>query len=157
MAACTVVDQRTAFPDSEPGYDVRGSEVNAGRTQTTRREYHVVDGKALSDIPALKPYRGKLTVQDFRGSGGNVGIIRSPVRATALPGNGSGCNSPDRLGGGQATVPPIPIAEWNGRLGRGFRIGMSIITQLLQDGYLLDSANPNRLCWQTEQDPNWLR
>jgi hypothetical protein len=23
----------------------------------------------------------------FRGSGGNVGIIRSPVRATALPGN----------------------------------------------------------------------
>src|SRR5215469_15194261 len=39
-----------------------------------------------SDIPALKPYWGKPAVRDFRGSGGNVGIIRSPVRATALPG-----------------------------------------------------------------------
>ena len=42
-------------------------------------------GKALSDIPALKPYRGKLAVRNFRGGNGNVGIIRSPVRAIALP------------------------------------------------------------------------
>ena len=35
----------------------------------------------------MKPYWGKPAVRDFRGSGGNVGIIRSPVRATALPGN----------------------------------------------------------------------
>jgi hypothetical protein len=34
----------------------------------------------------LKPDWGKPTVRNFRGSGGNVGIIRSPVRATALPG-----------------------------------------------------------------------
>jgi hypothetical protein len=46
----------------------------------------VVDGKAPSDKSALKPYWGKPAVRDFRGSGGNVGIIRSPVRATALPG-----------------------------------------------------------------------
>ena len=39
-----------------------------------------------SDIPALKPYWGKPAVRDFRGSHGNVGIIRSPVRAMALPG-----------------------------------------------------------------------
>src|SRR6202162_4586750 len=44
-------------------------------------------GKALSDIPALKPYRGKLAVRNFRGGDGNVGIIRSPVRAIALPDN----------------------------------------------------------------------
>jgi hypothetical protein len=44
-------------------------------------------GKALSDIPALKPYRGKLAVRNFRGGNGNVGIIRSPVRAIALPDN----------------------------------------------------------------------
>ena len=44
-----------------------------------------VFGKALSDIPALKPYRGKLAVRNFRGGDGNVGIIRSPVRAIALP------------------------------------------------------------------------
>ncbi len=46
-----------------------------------------VFGKALSDIPALKPYRGKLAVRNFRGGDGNVGIIRSPVRAIALPDN----------------------------------------------------------------------
>ena len=44
-------------------------------------------GKALSEIPALKPYRGKPAVRNFRGGNGNVGIIRSPVRAIALPDN----------------------------------------------------------------------
>jgi hypothetical protein len=42
-------------------------------------------GKASSEIPALKPYRGKPAVRNFRGGDGNVGIIRSPVRAIALP------------------------------------------------------------------------
>ena len=51
------------------------------------RDALVVDGKAPPDISALKPYWVKPAVRDFRGSGGNVGIIRSPVRATALPGN----------------------------------------------------------------------
>ena len=41
----------------------------------------------MSDNPALKPYRGKLAVRNFRGGDGNVGIIRSPVRAIALPDN----------------------------------------------------------------------
>jgi hypothetical protein len=54
--------------------------------QTARREELTVDGKAPPDILALKPDWGKPTVRNFRGSGGNVGIIRSPVRATALPG-----------------------------------------------------------------------
>jgi len=44
-------------------------------------------GKASSDSPALKPYRGKPAVRNFRGGNGNVGIIRSPVRAIALPDN----------------------------------------------------------------------
>jgi hypothetical protein len=39
-----------------------------------------------SDIPALKPYWGKPTVRNFREDHGNVGIIRSPVRAMVLPG-----------------------------------------------------------------------
>jgi len=54
--------------------------------QTARREDLAVYGKAPSDIPALKPYWGKPAVRNFREDGGNVGIIRSPVRATALPG-----------------------------------------------------------------------
>jgi len=33
---------------------------------------------------ALKPYWGKPAVRNFRGGDGNVGIIRSPVRAIAL-------------------------------------------------------------------------
>ena len=44
-------------------------------------------GKASSEIPVLKPYRGKPAVRNFRGGNGNVGIIRSPVRAIALPDN----------------------------------------------------------------------
>jgi hypothetical protein len=58
--------------------------------QTARREELAVDGKAPPDILALKPDWGKPTVRNFRGSGGNVGIIRSPVRATALPGGDLG-------------------------------------------------------------------
>ena len=66
---------------------------------TQRREYTVkavgtkdegkpeFSGKALSDIPALKPYRGKPAVRNFRGGDGNVGIIRSPISAIALPDN----------------------------------------------------------------------
>ena len=43
-------------------------------------------GRHRSEKPALKPYWGKPAVRNFREDGGNVGIIRSPVRATALPG-----------------------------------------------------------------------
>ena len=34
---------------------------------------------------ALKPYWGKPTVRNFREDDGNVGIIRSPLRAIVLP------------------------------------------------------------------------
>src|SRR6266581_2823455 len=39
--------------------------------------------KALLDMLALKPYRGKPAVRNFRGGDGDVGIIRSPLRAIA--------------------------------------------------------------------------
>jgi hypothetical protein len=41
--------------------------------------------QARSDRLALKPYWGKPAVRNFREGDGNVGIIRSPVRAIALP------------------------------------------------------------------------
>ena len=53
-AACTEVYTRTAPLDLERGYDA-GSEVHEGWMQTARRAERAVDGKALSDIPALKP------------------------------------------------------------------------------------------------------
>jgi hypothetical protein len=58
--------------------------------------------KALSDMLALKPYRGKPAVRNFRGGNGNVGIIRSPVRAIALLDHGelrSNVNNKDKMGG----------------------------------------------------------
>src|SRR5271156_4512735 len=45
-------------------------------------------GKAPADRPALKPYWGKPAVRNFRGDDGNVGIMRSPVRAIVLPDRG---------------------------------------------------------------------
>jgi hypothetical protein len=42
-------------------------------------------GQARPDSLALKPYWGKPAVRNLREGDGNVGIIRSPVRAIALP------------------------------------------------------------------------
>jgi hypothetical protein len=53
--------------------------------ESTKDDGKPVVGQALSDIPALKPYWGKPAVRNFRGGDGNIGIIRSPVRAIALP------------------------------------------------------------------------
>src|SRR2546430_5850574 len=43
--------------------------------------------KAANDLdtPAFQPYWGKPAVRNDRGDRGNVGIIRSPVRASILP------------------------------------------------------------------------
>ena len=55
------------------GAGTRGARLTAQRCR-----------KALSDRLALKPYWGKPAVRNFRGDDGNVGIIRSPVRAIVL-------------------------------------------------------------------------
>src|ERR1700758_3411863 len=59
-----------------------GSTKDAGKLIDARAASH---GKALSDQPALKPYWGKPAVRNFREGNGNVGIMRSPLRAIALP------------------------------------------------------------------------
>jgi hypothetical protein len=45
----------------------------------------VVCRQVPPDMLAFKPYWGKPNVRNFREGDGNVGIIRSPVRAIALP------------------------------------------------------------------------
>src|SRR5262245_5895749 len=55
------------------------------RQRARRTMVNRLFGKASSVFPALKPYWGKPAVRNFRGGDGNVGIIRSPVRAIALP------------------------------------------------------------------------
>src|SRR5258708_38727978 len=90
---------RSEGPWGRAGGSARTEVPNRASSLTQGREYTVkavgtkdeakpgVSGKALSDIPALKPYWGKPAVRNFRGGDGNVGIIRSPVRAIALPDN----------------------------------------------------------------------
>jgi hypothetical protein len=47
-------------------------------------------GKVLPYMPAFQPYRGKPAVRNDREGRGNVGIIRSPNRASTLPDCGGG-------------------------------------------------------------------
>ncbi len=68
-----------------------GSTKDEGKLSAARA---ALLGKALSDIPALKPYWGKPAVRNFREGNGNVGIIRSPLRAIALPDQSSPQNHP---------------------------------------------------------------
>ena len=62
------------------------------QTQTTHQSVHAgsrlkstMCGKVLSYMPAFQPYRGKPAVRNDREGRGNVGIIRSPIRASTLP------------------------------------------------------------------------
>jgi hypothetical protein len=82
-AVRTEVLRRTTSP-TQNGNQTRaaGSTKDAGKLNDARVASH---GKALSDPPALKPYWGKPAVRNFREGNGNVGILRSPLRAIALP------------------------------------------------------------------------
>jgi hypothetical protein len=80
-----VVPERTATP-TQRGERNAESVEHEGRMQTEKaRHVGAARGKASADKPALKPYWGKPAVRNFRGDDGNVGIIRSPVRAIVLP------------------------------------------------------------------------
>ena len=68
-------------------------------------------GKALSDTPALKLYWGKPAVRNFREGNGNVGIMRSPLRAIALPDREPRADRALRLGG---TL--FALSTWPGSL-----------------------------------------
>ena len=61
-----------------------------------------LDGKAPSEMSALEPYWGKPAVRNLRGDDGNVGIIRSPVRAIVPPDRR--LEEARRAGGGAAAV-----------------------------------------------------
>src|SRR5437667_7783458 len=56
-------------------------------------------GKARPDRLALKPYRGKPAVRNFREGDGDGGIMRSPLRAIALPDPPLGARAARGLGG----------------------------------------------------------
>src|SRR5271167_244321 len=71
----------------EPRHRARSIQA-AGDTKDGRKPSDAIDaphGQAPSDKPALEPYWGKPAVRNLRGDDGNVGIIRSPVRAIVRP------------------------------------------------------------------------
>jgi hypothetical protein len=70
----------------------RGILRSLRQTQTTHQSVYAgsrlkpaMRGKVLSYMPAFQPYRGKPAVRNDREGRGNVGIIRSPIRASTLP------------------------------------------------------------------------
>jgi hypothetical protein len=72
---------------TESDYEVREGQKQTRRTPTNAgsRLKRWMLWKALSEMPAFQPYWGKPAVRNDRGDSGNVGIIRSPLRATVLP------------------------------------------------------------------------
>jgi hypothetical protein len=84
--------------------------------ESTKDDGKPCAGKASSDSPALKPYRGKPAVRNFRGGDGNVGIIRSPVRAIALP-DSFGDQVSECLG--NAGDLPVDVHRWMRLSNRG--------------------------------------
>jgi hypothetical protein len=74
--------------------------------------------KALSDRPAFQPYWGKPAVRNDRGDGGNVGIIRSPLRATVLPDHSKEAGREDTAPKTVLIAMPTLLAERKAALGR---------------------------------------
>ena len=80
-------------PDTER--DIRGYDgMHEGRKQTNNWSAYAGSRLELSDAlgrrrpkrhPSFQPYWGKPAVRNDRGDRGDVGIIRSPVRASILP------------------------------------------------------------------------
>src|ERR1700686_1543154 len=62
-----------------------GCKLGGGRRMPGAGLSRLSPRKAPLGQPALQPYWGKLAVRNDRGDRGNVGIIRSPVRASILP------------------------------------------------------------------------
>src|SRR5215472_10462625 len=62
-----------------------GCKLDGGRRMPGAGLSRRSSGKAPLGKPAFQPYWGKLAVRNDRGDRGNVGIIRSPLRASILP------------------------------------------------------------------------
>ena len=76
---------RTGYSDTERRINACSGGHEGGKQTERARHVGAFRGKAPADRPALKPYWGKPAVRNFRGDDGNVGIIRSPIRAIVLP------------------------------------------------------------------------
>jgi len=94
--------------------------VRERQTQTKHKPVYagsrlkpVMRGKVLPYMPAFQPYRGKPAVRNDREGRGNVGIIRSPVRASTLPDGGGRAvkraSLPLRAPGKAGAIQPVKV------------------------------------------------
>src|SRR6202162_4254434 len=85
------VQDRVLRPDSERTTVATtkctkgGCKLDGGRRMSGAGLSRRSPRKAPLEQPAFQPYWGKLAVRNDRGDRGNVGIIRSPIRASILP------------------------------------------------------------------------
>src|ERR1700676_4181017 len=85
------VHDRVLRPDSErttvatTKCTKRGCKLDGGRRMPGAGLSRQSPRKAPFGQSAFQPYWGKLAVRNDRGDRGNVGIIRSPIRASILP------------------------------------------------------------------------
>src|ERR1019366_7044929 len=85
------VHDRVLRPDSErtavatTKCTKRGCKLDGGRRMPGAGLSRQSPRKAPLGQSAFQPYWGKLAVRNDRGDRGNVGIIRSPIRASILP------------------------------------------------------------------------
>src|SRR5271170_4700236 len=85
------VHDRVLRPDSErttvatTKCTKSGCKLDGGRRMPGAGLSRQSPRKAPLGQSAFQPYWGKLTVRNDRGDRGNVGIIRSPIRASILP------------------------------------------------------------------------
>jgi histidinol-phosphate/aromatic aminotransferase/cobyric acid decarboxylase-like protein len=92
-------------------------------------------------MPAFQPYWGKLAVRNDRGDRENVGIIRSPIRASILPdltALGVTC-SPSQANFLLATVPA------SGRWPSAEKLYRSLITQRIYVRWFVEEGLRNKL------------
>ena len=86
MAACYAAGSLGLRAHEHGLTDTRRADANRGEAGACRERLKPAEPtEGAARRPALEPYWGKPTVRNLRGDSGNVGIIRSPLRATVLP------------------------------------------------------------------------
>jgi len=85
-----------------------------GNSQAARRQEanRAVDGKALADRPALKPYRGKPAVRNFREGDGNNGIIEARLAPSPYSTNNWNWGAPLLAAFARSGSVESPKSKW---------------------------------------------
>src|ERR1700693_1914603 len=124
------VHDRVLRPDSErttvatTKCTKSGCKLDGGRRMPGAGLSRQSPRKAPLGQSAFQPYWGKLAVRNDRGDRGNVGIIRSPIRASILP-DQSGQRA-DALLGLRAILPQAPSPAVTVSIGASWAMEMTL-------------------------------